>query len=154
MRERLRERERGEDSLHASSTSCALSQHPKHPKKTTTKNATYPWPKHLLHHLDQCVGDGHSGETLLAAVRAGSGMPTQAGQEGHVQIELVHQPVHLRSQESMSGLYNRCIIDLSICLSSYLPSFFHFFLSICKYICRYVYIYIYIYIYQVQTTCN
>eukprot|EP00438_Fugacium_kawagutii_P030997 Skav203573 [mRNA] locus=scaffold3576:299476:300856:- [translate_table: standard] len=58
----------------------------------------------LLHHLDQGIGDGHSGETLLAAVGAGSGMTTQAGQEGHVKIELVHQPVHIRAAVSTEHL--------------------------------------------------
>mmetsp|Transcript_35759 Transcript_35759/g.77247 ORF Transcript_35759/g.77247 Transcript_35759/m.77247 type:complete len:277 (+) Transcript_35759:266-1096(+) len=53
--------------------------------------------RHLLQHLDQGIGDGHSRETLLATVGAGSGMSTQSGQQRHVKIELVHQPVHIRS---------------------------------------------------------
>ena len=51
----------------------------------------------LLQHLDQRKGDGHSGETFLAAVRAGLGVPAQARDKGEIEVELVHEPVNIRS---------------------------------------------------------
>ena len=63
----------------------------KRPKKTSAISGA----KNLLHHLDQSIGDGHSRETLLATMGAGSRMTTETSQEGHVQVELVHQPVDL-----------------------------------------------------------
>ena len=51
----------------------------------------------LLQHLDQRIGDGHSWEALLAAVRAGLGVPSQARDEGEIEVELVHEPVNIRS---------------------------------------------------------
>mmetsp|Transcript_23600 Transcript_23600/g.48964 ORF Transcript_23600/g.48964 Transcript_23600/m.48964 type:complete len:246 (-) Transcript_23600:404-1141(-) len=37
--------------------------------------------RNLLHHLDQSIGDGHSRETLLATMSAGSRMTTETSQE-------------------------------------------------------------------------
>mmetsp|Transcript_55 Transcript_55/g.154 ORF Transcript_55/g.154 Transcript_55/m.154 type:complete len:239 (-) Transcript_55:329-1045(-) len=51
----------------------------------------------LLEHLDQRIGDGHSWEALLAAMRAGLGVPSQACDEGEIEVELVHEPVNIRS---------------------------------------------------------
>ena len=47
----------------------------------------------ILKHLDQCVGDGHTGEALLTAVSAWLGMATKTGQQGEVEGKLIHQPV-------------------------------------------------------------
>mmetsp|Transcript_62602 Transcript_62602/g.164284 ORF Transcript_62602/g.164284 Transcript_62602/m.164284 type:complete len:547 (-) Transcript_62602:70-1710(-) len=51
----------------------------------------------LLQHLNQSVGDGHAREALRAAVRARLRVASEAGQQGEVQVELVHKPVHIRS---------------------------------------------------------
>mmetsp|Transcript_50585 Transcript_50585/g.69295 ORF Transcript_50585/g.69295 Transcript_50585/m.69295 type:complete len:377 (+) Transcript_50585:711-1841(+) len=49
----------------------------------------------LLNHLDQGVGDGHAREALSAAVRPGHGVATEARDEGQVEVELLHKPVHI-----------------------------------------------------------
>mmetsp|Transcript_51518 Transcript_51518/g.84392 ORF Transcript_51518/g.84392 Transcript_51518/m.84392 type:complete len:376 (-) Transcript_51518:12-1139(-) len=61
--------------------------------------------RNLLHHLDQSIGDGHSRETLLATMGAGSRMTTETSQEGHVQVELVHQPIDVRAAVSTEHLH-------------------------------------------------
>lgn len=47
----------------------------------------------LLELLHEGVGDGHAGETLLAAVGAGLGVATEAGEEGEIEVEAVLEPV-------------------------------------------------------------
>lgn len=54
-------------------------------------------PSDLLQHLNQSVGDGHAREPLLPTVCTGLRVTTQTRHQGQVQIELVHQPVDIRS---------------------------------------------------------
>mmetsp|Transcript_50588 Transcript_50588/g.69307 ORF Transcript_50588/g.69307 Transcript_50588/m.69307 type:complete len:245 (-) Transcript_50588:285-1019(-) len=50
--------------------------------------------RNLLQPLHETVGDGHAGEALLATVRAGVEVTTQARDEAEVNAEGIHDPVH------------------------------------------------------------
>mmetsp|Transcript_88900 Transcript_88900/g.251495 ORF Transcript_88900/g.251495 Transcript_88900/m.251495 type:complete len:205 (-) Transcript_88900:118-732(-) len=51
----------------------------------------------LLEHLDQGVGDGHPGEPLGPTVRPWCRVAAEPRQQRQVQIERVHQPLHVRA---------------------------------------------------------
>mmetsp|Transcript_10244 Transcript_10244/g.19131 ORF Transcript_10244/g.19131 Transcript_10244/m.19131 type:complete len:229 (+) Transcript_10244:975-1661(+) len=53
--------------------------------------------RNLLHHLNQSIGNGHAWEALLATVGTRRRVAAQARQQGHVQVELVDKPVHVRA---------------------------------------------------------
>mmetsp|Transcript_44395 Transcript_44395/g.70294 ORF Transcript_44395/g.70294 Transcript_44395/m.70294 type:complete len:243 (-) Transcript_44395:2-730(-) len=51
--------------------------------------------RNLLHHLNQRVGDRHSREALLSTMCAGSRVSSQTCHKRKVQIESVHEPLHI-----------------------------------------------------------
>mmetsp|Transcript_23149 Transcript_23149/g.34609 ORF Transcript_23149/g.34609 Transcript_23149/m.34609 type:complete len:325 (+) Transcript_23149:794-1768(+) len=58
----------------------------------------------LLEHLDECVGDGHARESLRTTVGSGSRVTTQSCQQGEIQVELLHQPVDIRTTVAAENL--------------------------------------------------
>mmetsp|Transcript_108864 Transcript_108864/g.152211 ORF Transcript_108864/g.152211 Transcript_108864/m.152211 type:complete len:254 (-) Transcript_108864:19-780(-) len=68
----------------------------------------------LFNHLDESICDGHSGETLLATMSAGSGMSTQSGQQGHVKVKFVHQPVNVRTAVSTQHLHQLRLLGATL----------------------------------------
>ena len=59
---------------------------------------------HLLQHLDQCIGDGHAGEPLLPTVRPGLRVAAESGNQGKIQVKLVHEPIHVRGAVGTQNL--------------------------------------------------
>mmetsp|Transcript_7375 Transcript_7375/g.8038 ORF Transcript_7375/g.8038 Transcript_7375/m.8038 type:complete len:235 (-) Transcript_7375:352-1056(-) len=53
--------------------------------------------RHLLHHLDQGVSDGHSREALLAPVSPWGRMAAKACNEREIEVKLFNQPINVRA---------------------------------------------------------
>mmetsp|Transcript_44391 Transcript_44391/g.70283 ORF Transcript_44391/g.70283 Transcript_44391/m.70283 type:complete len:206 (-) Transcript_44391:2-619(-) len=62
--------------------------------------------RNLLHHLNQRVGDRHSREALLSTMCAGSRVSSQTCHKRKVQIESVHEPLHIPATIFTKHLYN------------------------------------------------
>mmetsp|Transcript_47384 Transcript_47384/g.106581 ORF Transcript_47384/g.106581 Transcript_47384/m.106581 type:complete len:319 (-) Transcript_47384:177-1133(-) len=68
----------------------------------------------LLHHLDQRVCDGHPWEALLATVGAWSRVAAKACHQRQVQVEFLHQPVHIIAAVSTQNLHHIGFLGASL----------------------------------------
>merc|ERR1719453_235748 len=60
----------------------------------------------FLAHLDQSVSDRHARETFFATVGARHGVAAEASKEREIQVELVHQPIHICAAVCAKDLSN------------------------------------------------
>mmetsp|Transcript_87362 Transcript_87362/g.157361 ORF Transcript_87362/g.157361 Transcript_87362/m.157361 type:complete len:247 (+) Transcript_87362:475-1215(+) len=68
----------------------------------------------LLHHLDEGIGDGHSRKALLATVGSRSGVATETSKQGHVQVKLVHEPVHIPAAVAAQDFYQLRLLSTTL----------------------------------------